>query len=57
VAGNIPGKTSTLSVSIYSEIQLGHDGEAFRLLAVSVVLAFVAVWMSEWLFKRSTPPS
>ena len=57
VAGNIPGKTSTLSVSIYSDIQLGHDAEAFRLLTVSVVLAFVAVWTSEWLFKRSTPPA
>jgi molybdate transport system permease protein len=53
VAGNIPGKTTTLSVSIYNDIQLGHDDDAFRLLAVSVVLAFAAVWMSEWLFKRS----
>jgi len=55
VAGNIPGKTTTLSVSIYSDIQLGHDRDAFRLLAVSVVLAFAAVWISEWLFKRSAP--
>ena len=55
VAGNIPGKTTTLSVSIYSDIQLGHDSDAFRLLAVSVVLAFAAVWISEWLFKRSAP--
>lgn len=52
VAGNIPGKTTTLSVSIYSDIQLGHDSDAFRLLAVSVILAFAAVWISEWLFKR-----
>jgi molybdate transport system permease protein len=55
VAGNIPGRTTTLSVSIYSDIQLGHDDDAFRLLAVSIVLAFAAVWMSEWLFKRSAP--
>jgi molybdate transport system permease protein len=55
VAGNIPGRTTTLSVSIYSDIQLGHDSDAFRLLAVSVVLAFAAVWISEWLFKRSMP--
>ena len=55
VAGNIPGRTTTLSVSIYSDIQLGHDSDAFRLLAVSVVLAFAAVWISEWLFKRSAP--
>jgi molybdate transport system permease protein len=55
VAGNIPGRTTTLSVSIYSDIQLGHDSDAFRLLAVSVILAFGAVWTSEWLFKRSSP--
>jgi molybdate transport system permease protein len=55
VAGNIPGRTTTLSVSIYSDIQLGHDSDAFRLLVVSVVLAFAAVWISEWLFKRSLP--
>jgi molybdate transport system permease protein len=55
VAGNIPGRTTTLSVSIYSEIQLGHDSDAFRLLVVSVVFAFAAVWISEWLFKRSIP--
>ncbi len=52
VAGNIPGKTTTLSVSIYSDIQLGHDSAALRLLTVSVILAFAAVWISEWLFKR-----
>jgi molybdate transport system permease protein len=55
VAGNIPGRTTTLSTAIYGDIQLGHDGGAFRLLAVSVVLAFSAVWVSEWLFKRSLP--
>jgi molybdate transport system permease protein len=55
VAGNIPGRTTTLSTAIYGDIQLGHDGDAFRLLAVSLVLAFSAVWVSEWLFKRSLP--
>ncbi len=52
VAGNIPGKTATLSVSIYNEIQLGHDENAFRLLFYSVVLAFVTLWVSEQYFKR-----
>jgi molybdate transport system permease protein len=52
VAGNIPGKTSTLSVSIYSFIQMGRDPEAFRLLGISVLLAFAAVWFSEVFFKR-----
>lgn len=52
VAGNIPGRTSTLSLSIYQSIQLGQDAYAFRLLGISVVLAFVAVWTSEVLMRR-----
>jgi len=52
VAGNIPGRTSTLSLSIFQSVQLGQDEHAFRLLGISVVLAFVAVWGSEWLMRR-----
>lgn len=53
VAGNIPGKTATLSLSIYQFIQLGQDSEAFRLLVVSVILAFTAVLISEIFLKQS----
>lgn len=52
IAGNIPGKTSTLSLAIYQNVQLGEDSNAFRLLGVSVVLAFAAVWFSEFLVRR-----
>jgi molybdate transport system permease protein len=52
VAGNIPGKTSTLSLAIYHFVQLGQDSSAFRLLGVSVFLAFVAVWTSEYLMRK-----
>jgi len=52
VAGNIPGRTSTLSLSIFQSVQLGDDAHAFRLLAVSTALAFVAVWSGEWLMRR-----
>jgi len=52
VAGNIPGKTSTLSLTIFQDVQLGQDAHAFRLLGVSVVLAFAAVWFSEFLLRR-----
>jgi molybdate transport system permease protein len=51
VAGNIPGRTSTLSLAIYQFVQLGHDEDAFRLLAVSVGIAFGAVWLSEWFLR------
>jgi molybdate transport system permease protein len=52
VAGNIPGKTSTLSLAIFQSVQLGQDHDAFRLLGVSVLLAFAAVWASEYMIRR-----
>jgi molybdate transport system permease protein len=52
VAGNIPGRTTTLSLAIYQLVQLGQDEDAFRLLAVSVTVAFAAVWLSEWFLRR-----
>jgi molybdate transport system permease protein len=53
VAGFIPGKTETLSLSIYHLVQLGRDGEALGLLGISVALAFGAVWCSERLLRRT----
>jgi molybdate transport system permease protein len=52
VAGNIPGRTSTLSLAIYNDVQLGRDDDAFRLLAISVVIAFTAVWIAEAVLRR-----
>jgi molybdate transport system permease protein len=53
VAGNIPGKTSTLSLAIFQSVQLGDDHHAFQLLGVAVALAFGAVWTSEWVLRRT----
>jgi molybdate transport system permease protein len=52
VAGYLPGRFPTLSISIYQSVQLGDDAHAFRLLGVATVLAFVAVWSSAWLLRR-----
>jgi molybdate transport system permease protein len=52
IAGNIPGKTTTLSLAIFQDVQLGDDTHAFHLLGVSVALAFIAVWSSEFLLRR-----
>lgn len=52
VAGNIPGRTTTLSLAIYQHVQLGQDTDAYRLLMISVLVAFGAVWLSEWLLRR-----
>ena len=52
VAGAILGKTETISLAIFQNVQLGQDSAAYRLMGVSVVLAFAAVWGSEFLFHR-----
>jgi molybdate transport system permease protein len=52
VAGNIQGKTQTMSLAIFENVQIGQDAHAFRLLGVSVVLAFLAVWGSEFFLRR-----
>ena len=56
VAGNIPGQTSTLSLAIFQSVQLGQDDHVYRLLAVSTLLAFTAVWMSEYVIRRGRRP-
>ena len=52
VAGNIPGKTQTISLGIFENVTIGQNAQAYHLLAASVVLAFVAVWTSEFFLRR-----
>ncbi|MFL6594570.1 MAG: molybdate ABC transporter permease subunit [Chthoniobacterales bacterium] len=51
VAGNIPGKTTTLSLRIYEAVQLGEDAIAWRLVGICIVISFLAVWISERLSR------
>ena len=55
VAGNIPGKTTTLSLAIYSLVQLGKDQDAYILVLVAAFLAFGAIFLSEALVRAKTP--
>jgi len=52
VAGNIPGKTQTLALAIFNDIQVGRDDEARLLVGITAALAFGAVWISEVLLRR-----
>jgi molybdate transport system permease protein len=47
VAGNIPGRTQTLSLAIFHRAQIGQDSAAFRLVGLTAGLAFLAVGASE----------
>jgi len=47
---NIPGQTQTLPSAIYAFLQVpGGDGQALRLVMVSVTIAMAALILSEWL--------
>ena len=52
VAGNIPGRTQTLALAIFSDMQVGRDAEAMTLVGVTVALAFAALWTVELLTRR-----
>ena len=57
VAGNIPGRTQTLPLAIFSKVQLGDDATALRLVAVSVVLALATLLAHNWLLSRASGSS
>lgn len=52
VAGNIPGKTQTLALAIFHDSQIGRDDRALALAGVTVLLAFCALWFTEWITRR-----
>jgi len=52
VAGNIPGKTQTLALAIFNDLQVGRDREARVLVGITVLLAFAAVALVEILLRR-----
>ena len=52
VAGNIPGRTQTLSLAIFHRTQLGQDAEALWLAGVAALLAFGAVYATEVVTRR-----
>jgi len=52
VAGNIPGRTTTLPVAIYQAVENGEDAHAWALAGMSAVIAFAAVFVSEKLQRR-----
>ena len=47
LAGNIAGKTQTLSLAVFTYVQTGADARAYRLVFISTVVAFVTIWLAE----------
>ena len=55
VAGNIPGRTQTLPLAIFSKVQLGDDATALRLVSISIALALATLLAHNWLLGRAAP--
>ena len=47
IAGNIPGQTQTIASAIYSAQQVGNEHEATILIAVALVVGFIAIYTAE----------
>jgi len=53
VAGNIPDRTQTLPLAIFTQLQIGDDIGAIRLITLSFVLALIALIIHRYLtFRR-----
>ena len=51
LAGNIPGKTQTISIAIYSAVERGDDRTANILLAIVLVISFCIMCLYNYFFK------
>ena len=52
VAGNIPGRTQTLPLAIYQNVQTRNDDTALALAGVSIALAAATLLVHNWLLER-----
>ncbi len=53
IAGNIPGRTQTIPLALYSAVEGGRSKEAGILLGVTVALSFAVVLVVGWSEKRA----
>jgi molybdate transport system permease protein len=53
VAGNIPGKTQTVSLAVYNAVQSGDDALAAGLVGLITVVSAVILWWAGWIVKSN----
>ena len=52
LAGNIAGQTRTLPMAVYSEVAAGNMGEAFNYVVFIVIIAFIAIFIMDYISIR-----
>jgi molybdate transport system permease protein len=55
IGGNIPGKTRTLSISIYDDVQALDYTSAGQTASVLLLFSFAILCLTQWLERRGTP--
>lgn len=52
IAGNIPGKTQTLSIAIYDAVQAGQDGQVNQLVGIISVVCIAVLIFAHYLSPK-----
>ena len=52
LAGNIAGQTRTLPLAVYSEVAAGNMAEAFNYVIVIIFIAFIAIFIMDYISIR-----
>ena len=53
IAGNLPGRTQTLSIAIYEAVQAGDDNTANVLVLITSVTCIVVLLIAGWLMPKN----
>ena len=52
IAGNIPGRTQTLPLAMFTELQAGDDNAVIRLVLLSLILTFLTLLVHHVLIRK-----
>lgn len=52
IAGNIPGRTQTLPLAMFTELQAGNDNSVIRLVLLSLILTFLTLLVHHVLIRK-----
>lgn len=52
IAGNIPGKTQTLSIAVYEAVQAGADAQANFIVAIISIVCVIILFSARYLVPR-----
>ena len=49
IAGNIPGKTQTMAVAVYTAVQAGNYNLAYQWVGIITVMSFAAMFLMNYI--------